>query len=197
MHLRGSTASQQLALIWSTLEADMASYRLMSQQRLSIYRTWATLGLTYLLACRLAPSLEWPTATTTQLSGSLDSAVISFPQDTRCSPLSPGPHEFTVVERFFLDNQARQRMTCHFNATFCPHVRHTAYAYAYGCMPDKARDGRRVALMWQLKWQVIHWRAWSSKENHSTINASMPNNCHDMSSQCSWEVNLPTLPRAS
>ena len=89
MHLRGSTASHQSALIWSTLEADMASYMLTSQQMLSIYMTRVTLGLTYLLACRLAPLLEWSTATTTQLSGSLDWAISVFSQYTRCSPLSP------------------------------------------------------------------------------------------------------------
>ena len=50
-------------------------------------------------------------------------------------------------------------------------VRHTAYAYAYGCMPDKAHDGQNVAL----KWQVNCWRAWSSKKkNSTTVNSCGP-----------------------
>ena len=46
------------------------------------------------------------------------------------------------------------------------------------CMPDEARDGRNVALKWQLEVKSQLLACLIVQNNHPSINSSMPNNFH-------------------
>ena len=45
-------------------------------------------------------------------------------------------------------------------------------------MPDEARDGRNVALKWQLEVKSHLLACLIVQNNHPTINSGMPNNFH-------------------